>query len=74
MNLINCLLDRCYRICNSYKIICDEFEQIKTMLSRNGCPKYVSDKHIREFFNRKFAAKPLLSKKKVSTPKKAFIR
>ena len=29
INLINCLLDRCYRICSSYEIICDEFEQIK---------------------------------------------
>ena len=74
MNLINCLLDRCYRICSSsYKIICDEFEQIKTTLSRNGYPKYVLDKCIRAFFNRKFATKPLLSKKKDSTPKKIFI-
>ena len=39
INLINCLLDRCYRICSSYKIICDEFKQTKTMLSRNGYPK-----------------------------------
>ena len=68
MNLIICLLDRCYRICGSYKIICDEFEQIKTMLSRNSYPKYVSDKCKREFLNRKFATKPLLSKKKDSTP------
>ena len=44
INLINCLLDRCYKICSSYKIISDEFEQIKTMLSRNGYPKYVLDK------------------------------
>ena len=50
MNLINCLLDRCCRICSSYEIIRDGFEQIKTMLSRNGCPKYVLDKRIRKFF------------------------
>ena len=43
INLINCLLDRCYRICSSYEIIGDEFEQIKTMLSRNGYPTYVLD-------------------------------
>ena len=64
MNLINCLLDRCYRICSSYKIICDEFDQIKTMLSRNGYPKHVLDKCILDFFNRKFTTKPSLSKKK----------
>ena len=49
INLINCLLDRCYRICSLYEIICDEFEQIKTMLSKNGYSKCVLDKRIREF-------------------------
>ena len=29
--------------------MCDEFEQIKTMPSRNGYPKYVLDKCAREF-------------------------
>ena len=59
--MINCLLDR------SYKIICDEFEQIKTILSRNR------GECVHEFFNCKFATKPLFSKKKYSTPKKIFI-
>ena len=63
INLINCLLDHCYKICSSYKIISDEFEQIKTMLSINGYPKYVLDKCIREFFNHKFTTKPSCSKK-----------
>ena len=61
-------------ICSSYEIICDEFKQINSMLSRNGYPKYVSDKCICEFYNRKFTTKPLLSKKKDRTPKKIFIR
>ena len=74
INLINCLLDRCCRIYSSYEIICDEFEQIKTMLSRNGYPKYVFDKCRRKFFKRKFTTKPLLSKKKYPTPKKILIR
>ena len=74
MNLIDCLLDCCYRMCSSYEIICDEFKQIKTMLSRNGYFTYVLDKCIREFFNRKFTTKPLLSKKKDSTLKKIYIR
>ena len=44
------------------------------MLSRNGYPKYVLDKCIREFFNRKFITKPLRSKKKDPTQKKILIR
>ena len=48
--LVNCLLHYCYRNCNSHKIICDEFEQIKIMLSRNNYPNYVLDKCKREFF------------------------
>ena len=45
------------------------------MLSRNGYryPKYVLDKCIREFFNRKFTTKPLLSMKTDLTPKKILI-
>ena len=58
----------------AYEIISDEFEQIKTMLSRNGYSKYVLDKCIREFFYRKFTTKSLLLKKKDSTSKKIFIR
>ena len=34
------------------KLICDKFERIKAVLSRNGYPKYVLDKCIREIFNR----------------------
>ena len=71
INLINCLLDRCYRICSSYEIICDKFEQIKTMLLRYGYPKYVLDKCMREFFNRKFTTKPFITfKEKRSYSKK----
>ena len=43
------------------------------MLSTNSYPKYILDKCIREFFNRKFTTKPLLSKKKDPTPKKILI-
>ena len=74
INLINCLLDRCYKICSSYEIISDEFEQIKTMLSRNGYPKYVLDKCIRELCDRKFTTKQLCSKKKDPTQKKILNR
>ena len=73
MNLINCLLDRCYRICSSYDIICDKFEQIKTMLSRNDYSKYVLDKCTREFFYRKHTTKSSLSKKKHFHSKKDYI-
>ena len=43
------------------------------MLSRNGYLKYVLDKCIREFFNRKFSTKPLLSKEKDFNHLKIFI-
>ena len=56
-----------------YKIICDEFEQIKTMLSRNGYLKCILDKCICEFLNCKCTTKPLLSKNKDPTPKKILI-
>ena len=35
-NLVSCLLDRAYRICNSYKAMHIEFETITDMLLRNG--------------------------------------
>jgi len=56
MNLVNCLLDRCYKICSSYEIICEEVESMKHMFYRNGYPKYFINKCIRQFFNRKFSS------------------
>ena len=44
---MTCLSDRCYKICSSYKIISDDFEQFKTLLARNGYLKYVLEKCVR---------------------------
>ena len=40
-NLVNCLLDRAYKICSSYESICSEVDNIKVMLGRNGYPAYL---------------------------------
>ena len=53
-NLVNCLLDRAYKICNSYASICSEMDTIKGMLGRNGYPAYFLDVCVREFFDRKY--------------------
>ena len=52
-NLVNCLLDRAYKICSSYEGICSEVNNIKIMLGRNGYPTYFLDSCVR-FFNRKY--------------------
>ena len=53
-NLVNCLLDRAYKICSSYESICSEVDNIKVMLGRNGYPAYFLDSCVRRFFNRKY--------------------
>ena len=53
-NLVNCLLDRAYKICGFYESICSEVNNIKVMLGRNGCPAYFLDSCVRKFFNRKY--------------------
>ena len=53
-NLVNCSLDRAYKICSSYESICLEVDNIKVMLGRNGYPAYFLDSCVRRFFNRKY--------------------
>ena len=52
-NLESCLLDRAYRICNSYKAMHIEFETITDMLLRNGYPLPFIQNQIRRFLNNK---------------------
>ena len=52
-NLVSCLLDRAYRICNSYKAMHIEFETITDMLLRNGYPLPFIQNQIRRFLNNK---------------------
>jgi len=72
MNLVNCLLDRCYKIYSSYEIICEEVENIKHMFYRNGYPKYFINKCICQFFNRKFSS-PRKPKTEENSPPKMII-
>ena len=53
INLINCLLTRSYRICNSYRAIHKEFEHITDMLLKNGYPLSIINSQIREFLDNK---------------------
>ena len=50
-NLVSCLLNRGYRICNLYKAMHIEFETITDMLVRNGYPLPFIQNQIRRFLN-----------------------
>jgi len=52
-NLVNCLLERAYRICNSYNSIHSEFQFIFSILLKNGYPLQFIDNQIRRFMNKK---------------------
>ena len=52
-NLVSCLLDRAYHICNSLKAMHIEFETITDMLLRNGYPLPFIQNQIRRFLNNK---------------------
>ena len=58
-NLVLTLLERAYKICNSYTLIHKEFERISDLLQRNGFPKAFIDNQIYKFLNKK--QKPTIS-------------
>ena len=55
INLITCLIDRAYKICNSYQAIHQEFQNITKRLLKNGYPQRVIDNVIRKYLNNKHA-------------------
>ena len=57
INIIKCLIDRSYKICNSYQKIHEEFQKVTTLLLNNGYPRGIIDRHIKTYLNRKH--KPL---------------
>ena len=57
INIIKCLIDRTYKICNSYQKIHKEFQKVTTLLLNNGYPRGIIDRHIKMYLNRKH--KPL---------------
>ena len=52
-NLVIRLLERAYRICNSYMSMHFEFQFISSMLLNNGYPRRFIDYQIRKFMNKK---------------------
>ena len=52
-NLVICLLERAYRICNSYMSMHFEFQLISSMLLNNEYPRRFIDYQIRKFMNKK---------------------
>ena len=54
-NLINCLLERSYRICSSYLIMHREFQNITNMMLSNEYPIEFIQNQIRHFLNKKFS-------------------
>ena len=55
-NLVKCLLDRAYRICNTYQSMHLEFNQITEMLLKNGYPLSFIQNQIRRFLNSKYSS------------------
>ena len=51
-NLVNCVLDRAYKISSSYESICSEADSIVVMLGRNGYPAYFLDSCVRSFYRK----------------------
>ena len=51
-NLVNNLIHRAYKICNSYKLMHVEFNNIKDLLFRNGYPANFVDNQIKRYLDK----------------------
>ena len=47
INIIKCLIDRSYKICNSYQKIHKDFPKVTTLSLNNGYPRGIIDRHIK---------------------------
>jgi hypothetical protein len=54
VGLINCLLDRAWKICSDYELFHVEILNIKAVLKKNNYPCRVVDEVVRKFLNKKF--------------------
>ena len=73
-NLLFTLLDRAYKICNSYAFIHQEFQKISTLLQKNGFPTHFIDHHIAKFFNQKYQKCQTINSTESPKPRLLFIR
>ena len=56
ISLSKCLIDRLFKICNTWNSFHKEMERIKSNLIRNAYPPYLIDKVIKKYLDHKFSS------------------
>ena len=56
LNLIKCLIDKSFKICNNWNSFHNDIENIKSNLIKNAYPSFLMDKVIRKYFDYKFSS------------------
>ena len=59
IGLVNILLELCFQITSSYKIVYKEIEKLKTIMIKNAYPRPFLDKVIKYFLDKRFNVKPV---------------
>ena len=54
VSLINCLINRSFKICNNWNSFHNGIENIKSDLIKNAYPPFIIDKVIKKYLNYKF--------------------
>ena len=65
ISLIKCLIDRSFKICNSWNSFHTDIENIKFNLIENAYPLFLSDKIIKKYLDYKFSSNRLKDKSAV---------
>ena len=56
INLIKCLIDRSFKICNNWNSFHKDIESIKSNLTKNAYPPFLIDKVIKKYLDHKFSS------------------
>ena len=64
ISLINCLIDRSFKICNNWNSFHNDKENIKSNLNKNACPPFLMDKVIKKYLEYKFSSNQIQLKDK----------
>ena len=67
-NLVSTLLYRAFNICNNYKLIHQEFQNISKFMQQNGFPDYFINNQIAMFLNKQFSQKKIQELRLQKTP------
>ena len=57
INLIKCLIDRSFKICNTWNSFYNDIKNIKSNLTKNAYSPFLIDRVIKKYLNYKFASK-----------------